>query len=170
MSIFFFSSVPCVYVNCLLVLNPVWSISYHSVCPERYHFNYIWVWKRAPRCRTSGSCLHALCWRCRWWSLPGTTTSSTPGGRMSWGLWPKTDISATCLVSFRGSHLLFQVNKRHLVSRLEGCINRGRNPLFFDKKKVSSYTFFSLPSKSEAQIEEKQMLQPSRKTDEEWSV
>lgn len=43
MSVFFFTSVICMYVNCLLVLNPGWSISYHSLCPELYHFNYTGV-------------------------------------------------------------------------------------------------------------------------------
>lgn len=110
MSIFLFSSVLCVDGNCLLVLNPLWSISYHCLCPELRHFNYIF-WKCVLCHQSSGSCLHASCWRCRWWSLPGTTTSSTPGERTSWGLWPKTDTLATCLVSSRVSHLPFQVWK-----------------------------------------------------------
>lgn len=44
---------------------------------------------------------------CRWWSSPGTTTSATPGERTSWGPWPKTDISATCSVSFGGFSYAF---------------------------------------------------------------
>lgn len=131
MSVFF---VLCVYVNCFLVLNPVWSISYHSLCPELYHFNYIRVWKCGLCYQSCGSCLHAFCWCCRWWSLPGTTTSATPGGRTSWGLWPKTAILVTCSVSFRLSHILFHVQEMSIWSRrncckiilrLERCLKRG---------------------------------------------
>lgn len=40
-----------------------------------------------------------LCLCCRWWSLPGTTTSTTPGARMSCALWREMGILETCLVS-----------------------------------------------------------------------
>ncbi len=46
MSLALFSSVLYVCVNCVLVLNPVRSISYRSLCLELYQFNYIRVSRR----------------------------------------------------------------------------------------------------------------------------
>lgn len=88
----------CVY--CMNALNPVWSRSYRSVWlwATVQQLNYVWVWSRVVLLSVLWPvCLLCLC--CRWWSLPGTTTSATPGGRMSCGLWPKTGTLATCLVS-----------------------------------------------------------------------
>lgn len=46
MSVLLFSGVVyCMCVDCMLVLNLVWSIGYHSFCLELYQFNYVWLWR-----------------------------------------------------------------------------------------------------------------------------
>lgn len=75
-----------------------WSINYHSRCLEPHKCNYIWVWRVGFGC---WPVYVPSVYVCRWWSLPGTTTRATPGGRTSWGLWRETGMLATCLVSVR---------------------------------------------------------------------
>lgn len=103
MSILLFGGVVYVFmclcsIACLSLIQS-WSISYHSHCLELYQFNYVWVWMFVALLISPLTDMSALCLFCRWWSLPGTTTSNMPGARMSCGLWRKTGILATCLVS-----------------------------------------------------------------------